>query len=284
MEYAMLFVFGLCLGSFVNALIWRIHEQAALQEKQRKLSAKDQARLQDLSISKGRSMCLSCGHELAAKDLIPVLSWLSLRGKCRYCGAHIPDTPVAELTVPVLFVVSYLWWPLSLGSWQGIALFVIWLMCLVAFVALALYDLRWYLLPDRITFPLMGLSAAFVLLHAALLDGSLAVIAGAGIGVFVVAGLFYALFQLSGGAWIGGGDVKLGVALGMLAGGFLGGLMVILFASLLGLAGAAIPRLRTGAEGGKAKIPFGPFLLAATVIVVLFGAQIGDWYTSLLIG
>jgi leader peptidase (prepilin peptidase)/N-methyltransferase len=280
----MLFVFGLCLGSFVNALIWRIHEQAALQEKQRKLSAKDQARLQDLSISKGRSMCLSCGHELAAKDLIPVLSWLSLRGKCRYCGAHIPDTPVAELTVPVLFVVSYLWWPLSLGSWQGIALFVIWLMCLVAFVALALYDLRWYLLPDRITFPLMGLSAAFVLLHAALLDGSLAVIAGAGIGVFVVAGLFYALFQLSGGAWIGGGDVKLGVALGMLAGGFLGGLMVILFASLLGLAGAAIPRLRTGAEGGKAKIPFGPFLLAATVIVVLFGAQIGDWYTSLLIG
>jgi leader peptidase (prepilin peptidase)/N-methyltransferase len=284
MEYAMLFVFGLCLGSFVNALIWRIHEQAALQEKQRKLSAKDQARLQDLSISKGRSMCLSCGHELAAKDLIPVLSWLSLRGKCRYCGARIPDTPVAELTVPVLFIVSYLWWPLSLGSWQGIALFVIWLMCLVAFVALALYDLRWYLLPDRITFPLMGLSAAFVLLHAALLDGSLAVIAGAGIGVFVVAGLFYALFQLSGGAWIGGGDVKLGVALGMLAGGFLGGLMVILFASLLGLAGAAIPRLRTGAEGGKAKIPFGPFLLAATVIVVLFGAQIGDWYTSLLIG
>jgi leader peptidase (prepilin peptidase)/N-methyltransferase len=283
MVYAMLFVFGLCLGSFVNALIWRIHEQAALQEKQHKLNAKERARLQELSISKGRSMCLSCGHELAAKDLIPVLSWLSLRGKCRYCGARIPDSPVAEITVPVLFVVSYLWWPLSLDSWQGISLFVIWLMCLVAFVALALYDLRWYLLPDRITFPLMGLSTAFVLLHAVLLEGSLAVIAGAGVGVFVVAGLFYALFQLSGGAWIGGGDVKLGVALGMLAGGFLGGLMVILFASLLGLAGAAIPRLRASADGGKAKIPFGPFLLAATVIVVLFGVQIGDWYTNLLI-
>src|SRR3712207_2755294 len=99
MVYLAFLFFGLCLGSFVNALVWRIHEQDILREKER-LSSADKQRLEKLSISKGRSMCMHCGHELAAKDLVPVFSWLYLRGKCRYCKHVIPDSPVAELLVP----------------------------------------------------------------------------------------------------------------------------------------------------------------------------------------
>src|SRR3546814_433414 len=94
-------------------------------------------------------MCLSCKHELSGIDLVPVFSWLWLRGRCRYCGARIPDTPLAELLVPALFVLSYCFWPYALDG-TAIMPFVVWLAALVALVALALYDLRWYLLPNRI--------------------------------------------------------------------------------------------------------------------------------------
>src|SRR6185369_3402365 len=99
---------GLIFGSFVNALTWRLHEQEKLAGKKGKKAAD---RRQALSISTGRYMCSNCGHELAAKDLVPVFSWLWLRGKCRYCGARIPDSPIVELATGLLFALSYAAWP-----------------------------------------------------------------------------------------------------------------------------------------------------------------------------
>jgi prepilin signal peptidase PulO-like enzyme (type II secretory pathway) len=277
----MLIVFGLCLGSFVNALIWRLHEQADLQAK-KKPTKKEQERLKRLSISKGRSMCLSCGHELAGKDLIPILSWLSLRGKCRYCGARIPDTPLAELLVPLVLVLSYLWWPLVFnGFWHQLT-FVIWSACMVLFVALALYDLRWFMLPDKLTYPLAGLALMFTVVRLIASHGGIADIGGPLLGVVVIAGLFYGLFVLSEGNWIGGGDVKLGVALGLLAGSGLNGLLVVMFASVIGLL-VSLPQLARGKATATSKIPFGPFLLLATFVTVLFGNSLVDWYTDLFL-
>jgi prepilin signal peptidase PulO-like enzyme (type II secretory pathway) len=227
-------------------------------------------------------MCLSCGHELAAKDLIPVVSWLWLRGKCRYCGARIPDTPVAELLVPLTLAVSYVWWPYPWGMFWYQLLLVVWSACMVLFVALALYDLRWFLLPDRITFPLAGLAILFVAVKCVATGEPLSTIGGACLGVVIIAGLFYGLFVVSEGKWIGGGDVKLGFALGLLAGDALQSLLVILLASILGLI-ASLPQLANGKATATSKIPFGPFLLAATVITVLFGANISDWYMNLFL-
>src|SRR4051812_13278636 len=100
MIIAVLIVFGLCLGSFVNALVWRVHEQEAAKKPNKKLS-----------VLNGRSMCPHCEHELAAKDLIPVLSWLSLGGKCRYCHKPISKQyPLVELLTALLVVGSYIWW------------------------------------------------------------------------------------------------------------------------------------------------------------------------------
>jgi len=284
MVIVVLVVIGLALGSFVNALVWRLHEQSFLADKLaqgKKPTKADLERLQRLSISKGRSMCLHCGHELAARDLIPVISWLRLRGKCRYCTAPIPDNPIAELVVPALFIASYVYWPLTLTG-IGLLVFLGWLAVLVGFVALVIYDFRWFTLPDRIVWPITAISLGMVLLRA--LDahsGWTEVVFGAFWGVLIIAGLFYLLFELSDGKWIGGGDVKLGVALGLLAGGPLEALLVLLVASFAGLL-FALPDLARGKANGKTKLPFGPFLIAGTVVVVLFGSSLINWYLGIL--
>lgn len=277
-----LVLLGLALGSFSNAAIWRLHERQKQQGKEPRKAKKQVTR--NLSIVTGRSMCSSCGHQLAAKDLMPVVSYLWLHGKCRYCGKSIEDTPLAELIMPVAFVVSYLLWPYSLslaGLTLGWVLFVIWLVLLVGFVILALYDLKWMLLPDRVVFPLVGLAVVEVVVRATIFHEGWAALVKAMWGVVLTAGLFYVLHLISKGKWIGFGDVKLAVVLGLIVGGPLPGLLVVFFASLIGSL-AAVPLLVQKKPVGSTRIPFGPFLLLATLIVVLVGEHITTWYLGLL--
>src|SRR5688500_7441747 len=116
-------IFGLCFGSFVSALVWRLHQQTA----KKKLSAKQR---QALSIVRGRSMCSPCRHELAWFDLLPLVSWLALKGRCRYCGKPIEDSPWVEVLMAGLFVGSYLTWPHGFDG-KGMVLFGFWLVFLV---------------------------------------------------------------------------------------------------------------------------------------------------------
>jgi leader peptidase (prepilin peptidase)/N-methyltransferase len=271
---------GLCLGSFVNALTWRLREQETILDKKKQTNA-DKVRLKQLSITKGRSMCSSCGHELQPIDLLPVVSWLWLRGKCRYCQAPIPDTPVVELVMPALLVISYIYWPWQLVTAASWLLFVLWGMCVVGFVALSLYDLRWYLLPNRIVFPLIVVAAAYRVVLALQADsGQVSLLLGGVWGVLLLAGFFYLLFVISNEQWIGGGDVKLAVVLGLLAGGPLATLLLLFLASTSGTL-AAVPLLLQGKSIRHARIPFGPFLILATIITVLFGTTIINWYVGL---
>ncbi len=273
----LLIVFGLAWGSFANALAWRLHERRRLLlDRGKKLTKKQQAELNRLSIVRGRSECPHCHHVLAARDLVPVLSWLLLRGKCRYCRTPIPDTPLPELAMPVLFAVSYWAWPLPLHDF-GLFAFVLWLVFLVGFVTLAIYDFRWLTLPNEIVLPLIGLSLMQVIVEKVAYGASWRILIDAALGIFMVAGVFYILFLLSNGTWIGGGDVKLGIVLGALAGSASRGCLVLLFASLSGLA-AAIPPMIRDKTGRKTMIPFGPFLILGLVLVVLFGATIMQWY------
>jgi leader peptidase (prepilin peptidase) / N-methyltransferase len=278
---------GVILGSFVNALVWRIHEQGELGKRKSKKSKgrnkeKSTLSLNDLSITKGRSMCPDCHHVLAARDLVPVLSWLSLKGRCRYCGKPVSwQYPVVELLTGLLFAVSYASWPLALHG-VGLFQFMLWLAFITAFMALAVYDLRWLILPDRIVLPLNLLAGLQVLVTALWLHSFTALwqpIAAAAI----IFGLFWGLFQISKGTWIGGGDVKLAITLGLLVGTPMKAFLVIFFASLIGTL-VSIPLLARGKKGLKLHIPFGPYLLAATFIVVLYGAQVIAWYQNLLLG
>jgi prepilin signal peptidase PulO-like enzyme (type II secretory pathway) len=267
----LLIVFGVCLGSFVNALVWRLHEQGKLKKAKKKSGTSP-----DLSIVKGRSMCPHCHHALAAKDLIPVLSWLQLRGKCRYCHKPYDDTPLTELLVPLLFLLSYAYWPLTFNT-RGELLFVFWLVFLVGFVALIIYDIRWQLLPNRIVYPLLGLAIIEVLLMVGLFDGRLMTLRSDVLGAAIGGGIFYLLFQVSNGRWIGGGDVKLGAVLGLIVGGPWPALLLLFLASCLGSL-TAVPLLLTGKAKRSTRLAFGPFLIVAAIIVYLFGASMIAWY------
>jgi prepilin signal peptidase PulO-like enzyme (type II secretory pathway) len=278
MIIALLGVLGVIFGSFVNALVWRMHEQEALEGKKGRAAA---ARREVLSISRGRSMCTHCGHVLAAKDLVPVLSWAWLRGRCRYCHAAIGwQYPAVELATGALFMLSYAAWPHGL---HGLGLFqlVIWLIFVVAFVALTVYDLRWMLLPDRIVYPLIAL-ATLLTCVGALWTGEWADLYAPLLGAAIIGGLFWGLFQLSKGKWIGGGDVKLAPVLGMLAGTPVKAFMVIFLASLFGTIGS-LPAMFRSKRALALRIPFGPYLLLATMVVVLYGERIADWYQRLLL-
>lgn len=261
MTVALLVLLGLAFGSFINALVWRLHE------------GKDWVR--------ERSECPHCHHVLGALDLVPVLSWVFLRGKCRYCHKPIPDSPLVELALPVVFVFSYLLWPQPLQG-AGLYEFVFWLVFLVGFLALAVYDLKWFLLPDVIVFPLIGLALVQIAGRFVIFDGTWLDVAGALIGAAVMSGMFYIIYLISKGAWIGFGDVKLALVLGALAGGALPALLVLFVASVIGTL-ASLPLVLTGKANRKSHLPFGPMLIVGLLVVVLYGQAMIDWYTSLVI-
>ena len=201
MTIAVLIVFGLCLGSFANALVWRVHEQAQgrlqvtgsrFKGKRQTTTKKIGKRSVNLSIVEGRSVCTDCGHELAAKDLIPVLSWLSSGGKCRYCHKKVSvQYPIVEIATAMLFVASYVFWPyqLTAGSGQLVA-FGLWLLILTGLMALLVYDLRWYLLPNRIVYPLTVLAGCMALIQVAVAPEPASAVIDTALSVFVGGGIF----------------------------------------------------------------------------------------------
>lgn len=272
MVYAILIVLGLCFGSFVNALVWRLNQQSLPKKKRAATNT-------ELSISKGRSMCPNCKHTLKWYDLLPVFSWISLKGRCRYCHQAISwQYPSVELATALLFVASYAWWPFEFDT-QGTWLLVSWLIGLVGLIALAVYDIKWMLLPNKIVFPVTAIGLLSVLGNALLSQNPFHIVLIALASVAVSGGLFYLLFQLSDGKWIGGGDVKLGFALGLLLGAPDLAFLMLFTASVLGLV-ISLPAVILKKSTLSQKIPFGPFLIVATIVTTLFGQNIIDWYMS----
>ncbi|MGD0284638.1 MAG: prepilin peptidase, partial [Candidatus Saccharimonadales bacterium] len=264
-------ILGLCLGSFVNALVWRLHEQTKSNKKNKS---------KQLSILHGRSMCPDCRHKLAPIDLIPLISWLMLRGKCRYCHKSISiQYPLIEVLTVILFVISYNYWPYTLHGY-GLAAFIIWLAILTGFIALVVLDIRWFWLPDRIVYPLSIIALVDILLISLATHKLSSNLIGSIFGILIISGSFYLLYVLSKGKWIGGGDVKLGFLIGLLVGGPLHSLLVLFLASTTGTI-SALPFFISGKLKRNSLLPFGPFLILATIITVLFGASIIQWYKNL---
>lgn len=257
-----LFLLGLALGSFVNALVWRLNKN------------KD--------FIKTRSQCVHCSHELAAKDLIPVISWLLLKGRCRYCKKPISKQyPIVELTMAAVFGLSYLLWPHDLGMPGQWTLFVSWLATSVGLLALTVYDFRWMLLPNKLVYPTLAVAVAGRLAYVVGYepDKWSALLNWAG-AIAVASGLFYIIYNLSD-KYIGGGDITLGLITGTVLAVPFKAVLMIFFASVLGLL-FALPGLISQNKKLTTKIPYGPFLITATFIVLLFGQAITDWYTQLL--
>lgn len=284
----LLVVIGLALGSFVNALVWRLYASEELRPKSldlrknktAKQKANDQKlRTQDLSILQGRSMCVHCHHTLAWYDLVPVLSWLQLRGKCRYCSKAVSvQYPLVELAVAGLLVGSYVFWPLELLSTAQWVVFAVWAVILTLFAALTLYDLKWMLLPNRLMYPLFAGAIGFTILRAAVYSDT-SIIGSSVFGALLLGGFFYMLYQISEGKWIGGGDVRFGFVMGILL-GWQQTLLALALASYIGtmivLVLVVIKKYHK-----KMRIPFGPLLILGTIISFFWGQSIIDWYLRL---
>ena len=233
---------GLVFGSAINAMVWRIYVGR--------------------SWAKGRSMCPDCGHVLGAMDLVPVLSWLALGGKCRYCGAPIKDHPMVEVVTGLAFALSA-YAMVASGSLDLVNL-GFWLVILVMLLLLAVYDLRWLILPDKVMLPLMGVAAVYAVVHAVQAH-SLSALAGMLAAAVAAGGGFYLIVFLSKGRAMGGGDIKLAFTMGLILGPT--GTAVALLIAVWVAAAYGVALVAVHKRGFRnQKIPFGPFLVGQTLV------------------
>lgn len=266
---------GFMFGSFINALLWRIYIQDKTHGSTKKLNFNS-------SIFTGRSVCVHCKHQLSIIDLIPLISWFLVKGKCRYCQKPISKQyPIVELTTATLFFISYLSWPKPIENLE-ILKFGLWLLILTLLIALFVYDLNWMILPNRLVFTAAIFAIIYAVISLIQLDffstATLSLISS----VLVASGLFYLIFHISNGKWIGGGDVKLGIVLGLILGSPLNSALMIMIASFAGsfIAGCLLIFKKLTI---KTHIPFGPLLIFATFVVLHWGNIIINWYNNLLI-
>lgn len=282
---AILPLLGLVLGSFAGAQVWRLRARQLVDDKAagEHVDKKEYKQLADLakqSASKDRSRCLSCHHQLAWYDLLPIVSWVRTGGKCRYCKKSIGYfEPLMEIGVAAFFVLSFVFWPYELTMAVEIIRFVVWLISGVMLAILFAYDAKWFLLPDRIVFPLIGLSVIFAglgLIGVTDIVPALISMVGA---VLILSGLYLLIWVVSRGAWIGFGDVKLGIALGLLLGQWELGFLALFLANLIGCL-IVIPGLAAKKLSRTTQIPFGPMLIAGFFLAALFGTPLISWYLS----
>jgi prepilin signal peptidase PulO-like enzyme (type II secretory pathway) len=236
----------------------------------------------DKPVAKDRSRCLHCSHELQAKDLIPLVSWLSTRGRCRYCKQPIGRfEPLMELGLAAYFVGSFLLWPFSLTGTAEIMSLAIWLVAGIILVTAFAYDLKWLMLPDVLTFGFAGLGLLYVATQALIAENPGALIVSALISVAIMSGTYLVLWLVSKGKWVGFGDVKLGLGLGLFIVDWRLAFTALFMANLIGVL-VILPGLLSGVLTRKSAVPFGPMLMGGLLVAFFFGTPLLTWYTSLL--
>ncbi len=278
-----LLVLGLCMGSFAGATVWRLRARQLVDDKLdgEQVDGKEYKKLLPLTkstVTTDRSRCLRCGHDLAWYDLLPLVSWASTGGMCRYCHKRIGNfEPLIEIGVAVFFVASYVFWPEQLQTPLALLQFGLWLVVGVLLAILFAYDLKWFILPDRVVFLLIGIAAIIALLHIAGTPDVLSALVSVGLAVALLSGLYLLLWYVSKGAWIGFGDIKLGLGLALLLGRWELAFLTLFLANLIGCV-IVLPGLLTGKLNRAAHIAFGPLFIAGFVIAALFGRFILEWF------
>ncbi|TWI63497.1 leader peptidase (prepilin peptidase)/N-methyltransferase [Pseudoduganella lurida] len=269
-------IFGLLIGSFLNVVIYRIPVMMQRESDNYVASESGQPlpHTDRFNLMTPRSRCGHCGHQITALENIPVISWLALRGKCSRCKAKIPARyPLIEAFTGALSAV--LVWQFGSG-WTGLAT----LLFAYLLIAMTFIDFDTQLLPDDLTYPLLwagllvNLNGTFVPLRDAVI--------GAAAGYLVLWSVYWAFKLLRNKEGMGYGDFKLLAALGA----WLGWTMlptIILLSSIVG-AIVGISLIVFAKRGRDNPIPFGPYLAAAGLIALLFGAPIAAFTQSFLTG
>lgn len=243
--YIFIFVFGACIGSFLNVVILRVPAGE--------------------SIVTGPSHCPRCGRKLKWYELVPVFSFLSLRGRCSGCGEKISlQYPLVEAGNGLLWL--FLFWHLGVGVYTL-------LVCLLtsALLALSVIDARTGEIPLCINFFIFVLAVVETALDFSNWPEHL-------IGLFAVSILLLALYAATQGRGVGGGDIKLMAAAGL----FLGWRNIALSLFLACVLAAVIHLLRMAVKKAGRTLAFGPYLSAGILLALLWGNTFINWYLSLL--
>ena len=243
--YIIIFIFGITIGSFLNVCIYRI----PLGE----------------SIVTAPSHCMTCGRKLKWYDMVPVFSWLVLGGKCRNCKSKISvQYPIIEGVNGILYVMIC---AVNGMEWSS----VIYCFMASALLVLSIIDWRTYEIPFGINVFLFVLGIAMTILDRGNLVEHL-------IGMICVSVLLGILYLLTGGRAIGGGDIKLMFACGLIL-----GWKLILLAFFLGcIIGSVVHIIRMSVKKAGRMLAMGPYLSAGILLAALWGNAWINWYLSLL--
>lgn len=240
-----IFILGLVIGSFLNVCIYRIPRS--------------------ISIVFPRSACTHCRRNLLAIDLIPVVSFLLLKGKCRYCGS------VISIRYPAIEVISALLFTIIGYKLSGTLLLIKSLIFVASLIVIFQIDLEHYIIPDKILIFLVIAWILFLPFVTVNYKNSF-------IGM-VSAGCLLLLIAIVSKGGMGGGDIKLAAVIGLYLGWPNALLAMFLACFLAGIVGILLILLKI--KSRKDIIPFGPFIAVASYITLLWGEQILNWYMSL---
>jgi len=245
--YPFLIIFGACIGSFINVVIERLPVKGAF-------------------LSNKRSCCPQCGEVIKAYDLIPVLSWLILRGRCRSCGNQISVRyPAVELTCALLAAASYAVFGLDIST---ILVFAV----TTVLLAISIIDLKTTEIPDSLVIAIgvLAIAAIWIMPDVALLNRAIGLVS-VSVPLLIIAVAIPGAF--------GGGDIKLLAVCGFLLGWQLT-LLAFFFALILG-GSFAIFLILSGRRKRKEHMVFGPAICAGVAVSLFFGNEIISWYLGL---
>lgn len=242
--YIIIFLYGIIIGSFLNVCIYRLPKKE--------------------NIVTTRSHCMNCGYKLEWYDLVPLFSWLALGGKCRKCKAKISvQYPIIEALNGVLYIIVFALYGLSVET-------VLYCLLASALLVLSVIDFRTYEIP-------FGINVFIAVLGGIRVITDLSHWYEYVIGFFAVSLVLYLIYIITKGRGIGGGDIKL-----MAASGLLLGWKCNILAFVLGcIIGSVIHLLRMKFTKAENVLALGPYLSAGIFISALWGQQLINWYLSL---
>lgn len=245
------FILGTLIGSFLNVVVYRVPREE--------------------SLSFPPSHCPSCNRRLKAYDLVPVMSYLFLRGKCRTCKTAISIRyPLVEILTGLLFLVTVMKFGVSLEALK-------YLLVIALLLPVALIDYDHTIIPDRLNVGIFLTALSFLLLEVYLGNAAFRDLLNQLYGMVLGGGFFLFIAVVTKGA-MGGGDIKLMAALGFLFG--TADTLLLMFLSFI--VGGALSSLLLLLKIKKRKdyIPFGPFICVSAFIVIFWGNQILNWYLN----
>lgn len=244
MEWILIFIIGLNIGSFLNVVIFRLDKKSG--------------------ILTGRSECPRCLKQLKWYDLFPVVSYVFLAKKCRYCKTGISFVyPLVELLTAFSFVFIYLSY---VNGSISLAMSIFNILIISAFISLIFFDYLYLLIPDRVILPLIILSLLFNYFFRQSEFITLL------LSALTMSSIFAIMYLVSKGEWVGLGDAKLLFLIGLVLGYPLGFLSMIFSVWIAALVGIGL--MISGRANRKTALPFGSFLAGISILIIIFQNEI----------